>query len=77
VIYYQNEKQQKAAEAAKSRAGSLYADPIVTEISPLPVFYRAEGYHQDYFANNPFAGYCRVVIAPKLGKLGLDEAATF
>jgi len=44
---------------------------VVTEIVPLEVFYRAEDYHQDYFDNNRTAGYCRVVIAPKLNKLKL------
>ena len=28
----------------------------------------AEDYHQDYFDKNPYAGYCRVVIEPKLVK---------
>ena len=44
-------------------------DPIVTEIVPLKEFYPAEEYHQHYFAKNPNAGYCRVVIKPKVAKL--------
>ena len=42
---------------------------IVTEVTPFTNFYPAEGYHQDYFANNPNQPYCQVVIAPKVAKL--------
>ena len=49
------------------------SDPIVTEITKASTFWRAEGYHQNYFANNPDNPYCRVMIPPKLKKLGLDK----
>ncbi|MFP4281967.1 MAG: peptide-methionine (S)-S-oxide reductase MsrA [Opitutales bacterium] len=68
-IYYASEEQKKAAEASKAKAADKFDDPIVTEIEPLGEFYVAEDYHQDYYANNPNAGYCRYVIAPKLRKL--------
>jgi peptide-methionine (S)-S-oxide reductase len=70
VIFYHNEKQQKAAEESKSnidRSG-IFKDRVVTEISPLINFYEAEDYHQDYFANNPGQPYCSFVIAPKIKK---------
>ena len=69
VIFYHNEEQRKAAEAAKIAARKIWEDPIVTEISPLPRFWPAEDYHQDYFRNNPNQGYCSFVIKPKLKKL--------
>jgi len=69
VIFYHNEAQQKAAARAKIAAQALWPDPIVTEISPLTKFYVAEKYHQDYFKNNPNAGYCTFVIKPKVKKL--------
>jgi peptide-methionine (S)-S-oxide reductase len=50
-----------------------FKDPIVTEIKPLTAFYPAEEYHQDYYSQNKQAPYCRVVIAPKLKKLGLGQ----
>ena len=53
---------------AEIRAAKLWDDPIVTEVSPLSAFYVAEDYHQDYFAKNPWAGYCRSVVAPKVAK---------
>ncbi|MGQ0797899.1 MAG: peptide-methionine (S)-S-oxide reductase MsrA [Methanobacteriota archaeon] len=52
-------------EVTKER---LWDDPIVTEVGPLTRFYRAEAYHQDYFRKNPWAGYCRAVVAPKVAK---------
>lgn len=47
---------------------SLWKDPIVTEITPIDTFYDAEDYHQGYFRNNPWAGYCQVIIQPKVAK---------
>lgn len=49
-------------------AEGLWRDPIVTQVEPLETFYPAEDYHQEYFERNPNAGYCRVVIAPKVAK---------
>lgn len=70
VIFYHNEKQKRIAEKSleKTDQSSLWEDPIVTDIEPLDNFYRAENYHQKYFENNPNAGYCNVVIAPKVKK---------
>lgn len=68
VIFYQNERQKAAAEASIAEAQAQFADPIVTELSPAPAFYPAEGYHQHYYDLNPQQGYCQVVIAPKVQK---------
>jgi peptide-methionine (S)-S-oxide reductase len=46
----------------------LWPNPIVTEVTPLVAFYPAEEYHQEYFRRNPYQGYCRAVIAPKVAK---------
>lgn len=69
VIYYHDESQRVAAEKSKAAAGKQFARPIVTEIHALPRFYRAEGYHQDYYRNNPNQPYCRMIIRPKLDEL--------
>ncbi len=69
AIFYVNEAQQRAAARAKIAAQAQFDDPIVTEITPLGKFYEAENYHQDYFKNNPNAGYCTFVIKPKVRKL--------
>lgn len=70
VIFYQDEEQKKLAEKYKEeldRSGA-WDKPIVTEISPLTNFFKAEDYHQDYYQNNPNQGYCAFVIAPKVDK---------
>ena len=70
VIFYANDEQKKAAEAAKERAKKEWGATIVTEISPLKQFYAAEDYHQNYFNLNKNRNpYCSAVIAPKLHKL--------
>ena len=46
----------------------LYPGKLVTQIEPLTVFYEAEAEHHDYFARNPWSGYCQVVVAPKVRK---------
>ena len=74
IILTSTPEEAAAAEASKKKAKALYADPIVTEIKPLTVFYPAEEYHQDYYRNNKDRNpYCQVVIAPKLKKLGLTQ----
>src|SRR3984957_2672306 len=69
IILYRNEKQKLIAEKSKLDAQNDFHHPIVTEIVPLKKFYKAEGYHQQYYDNNSSAGYCQIVIAPKLQKL--------
>ena len=69
VIFYHGEEQHQAALKAKAAAQKDYDDPIVTEISPLEKFWRAEDYHQDYFNQHPGQGYCTFVIKPKITKL--------
>lgn len=67
-IYYENEAQKKAAETSKAEAQKKFGAKIVTEIEPLKKFYKAEEYHQNYFAKNPTQGYCQTVVAPKIEK---------
>ncbi len=69
IILYRDEKQKLLAEKSKLEAQADFHNPIVTEIVPLKKFYKAEDYHQQYYDNNSDAGYCQVVIAPKLEKL--------
>jgi peptide-methionine (S)-S-oxide reductase len=74
VIFYHDEAQRQAAEDSKAAvaAGGTWRDPIVTEISAAGPFYRAEPGHQGYYQQHREQPYCRFVILPKLGKLGLD-----
>ncbi len=69
VIFYTSEEQKIIAEKSKlDLAPQIWENPIVTEITALDVFYKAEEYHQDYYKSNPNQGYCRAVINPKLSK---------
>lgn len=74
VIFYHNDKQKEVAEKSlqKTDKSDLWEDPIVTEIEALTNYSVAENYHQNYYENNPNAGYCQVVIAPKLKKFRKD-----
>jgi len=69
VIYYHDENQKEIAEDVVKKVADYYDKPIVTEISPLDTFYKAEDDHQDYYRNNKEQGYCSYVITPKLSKL--------
>jgi peptide-methionine (S)-S-oxide reductase len=70
AIFYHTDAQKAVAEEkiAALNAGDLWKNPIVTEVTAAGTFYPAENYHQEYFAHNPGAGYCQVVIAPKVAK---------
>ena len=70
AIFTHSPEQKAAAEAVIRRVEEqgLWPNPIVTEVALLDVFYPAENCHQEYYENNPNAGYCRVVIAPKVAK---------
>ena len=68
VIYHHDEEQKQTAEGVVKELAHLFDDPIVTEISPLDIFYEAEDYHQDYYSSNQQQGYCNFVISPKLTK---------
>jgi len=72
AIFYSGDRQKAEAEASRTKAQTLFADPIVTAIEPLSKFYKAEHYHQDYYRNHKDAPYCQIVIKPKLKKLKLE-----
>jgi len=68
AIFYHDEEQQQTAKEVMAEVAEAWDDPLVTELSPVPAFYPAEDYHQDYYENNPAQPYCQVVIRPKLAK---------
>ncbi len=70
VIYYATPEEKSLIDASLAKANAeSWNGKIVTEVSPLPPFYPAEEYHQNYYKKNPSAGYCRAVIKPKIDKL--------
>ena len=70
AIFYHSPEQKEIAEKtiAELNAEGIWDSPIVTEVVPLTEFYLAEDYHQEYYAQNPSQGYCRMVVAPKVAK---------
>jgi peptide-methionine (S)-S-oxide reductase len=69
IYYHTPEQKEKAAYYIKRlNDEKAYPNPVVTEVKPYGVFYKAEDYHQDYYNQNGEAGYCRMVIQPKLEK---------
>ncbi|BDS15510.1 peptide-methionine (S)-S-oxide reductase MsrA [Aureispira anguillae] len=69
IILYHNEEQKAIAEKTIDALKELFPNPIVTELVALEKFYPAELYHQNYYNNNSHAGYCQIVINPKIKKL--------
>jgi peptide-methionine (S)-S-oxide reductase len=70
VIFYNNEEQKQEALSiiAELKNAKVYDNPIVTTLEPFTKFYKAEDYHQNYYANNKNQPYCQMVIQPKLEK---------
>ena len=68
AIFTQSPEQEAAARRVIAEVRPLWRAPIVTEVEPLQRFWPAEPEHQDYYARNPWAGYCRMVVAPKVAR---------
>jgi peptide-methionine (S)-S-oxide reductase len=70
AIFTHDEAQRAAAEKIMKEItdARIWGAPIVTELVPLEAFWPAEPEHHDYFARNPWSGYCRAIIAPKVQK---------
>jgi peptide-methionine (S)-S-oxide reductase len=68
-IFYTNDEQKQEAEDFIAELNSEFDNGIVTTIEPLKDFYVAEEYHHNYFKRNPHAGYCQVIVSPKVAKV--------
>lgn len=69
AMFYADDEQKARFETAIARANELWDGGVVTTLEPLETFYRAEEYHQDFFAKNPGQGYCMAVAVPKVNKV--------
>jgi len=71
VVFHHDDAQKEIARKYKQELdkSGAFPSPIVTEISPLREYYKAEEYHQNYFERNPYQGYCQAVVRPKVEKL--------
>ena len=70
AIFTHNDEQMRVAREVIQEIESegLYPGEVVTQVTPFTNFYPAEDYHQEYFANNPYQGYCMAIVAPKVRK---------
>ena len=68
-MFFASPEQKVLVETSIERAKDIWGNGIVTEVTELGDFYRAEEYHQDFFAKNPNQGYCVAVVAPKVAKV--------
>ena len=71
AVFYHNPEQEKIARQVimEFNDSHVWKKPIVTEVTPYKKFYKAEDYHQQYYANNSRQPYCKMVIEPKIAKL--------
>lgn len=69
AMFYSDDEQRQLFDAARERASDWWEGKLATEIQPLGEFYRAEEYHQDFYAHNPGQGYCLAVTLPKVNKV--------
>jgi peptide-methionine (S)-S-oxide reductase len=70
AIFHRGPDQKRVAEEIMKEITDqkIWDDPIVTQLTPFEAFYKAEDYHQEYYASNANQSYCRIVIAPKVAK---------
>jgi len=68
VILAHNQGQREMAEKIIEEMAPSFDKKMVTEVIPFQIFYKAEAHHQNYYQDNPEAGYCMAVISPKLEK---------
>jgi peptide-methionine (S)-S-oxide reductase len=68
VIYFHTPEQQETAKEVIAEVAEAWPSKVVTQLEPVPAYYRAETYHQEYFPNNPNQGYCAAVVGPKVAK---------
>lgn len=68
AIFFHSPEQQQIGRQVIAEMANVWDAPIVTELNPAGVFYKAEDYHRNYFQNNPMQGYCAFIVAPKVAK---------
>ena len=75
ILTHDEAQHETAGSVIKSlEAEQIWGTPIVTEVVPYVIFYRAEEYHQEYFEKNPNQGYCQAIIAPKVAKFRMSNS---
>jgi peptide-methionine (S)-S-oxide reductase len=68
VIFTTSPAQDTVARTVMAEMAMVWDAPLVTQVLPQETWYKAEDYHQNYFAQHPLQGYCAFVVAPKVSK---------
>lgn len=68
VIFYHSEEQWASAMDLMGEIAGRWSAPLVTELTPAPVFYQAEDYHHNFYKTHSKQSYCSTVVAPKVEK---------
>ncbi len=76
-IYFHEAAQQSVAREVMDEVNAKVGGRLVTELLPLADYSRAEDYHQHYYANHPYQGYCAMVAAPKIEKFRKTFASRY
>lgn len=76
-IYVHDAAQQAVAREVMDEVNAKVDGRLVTELLPLADYSRAEDYHQHYYANHPYQGYCAMVAAPKIEKFRKTFASRY
>jgi len=74
-IYFHDPQQERTAREVMAEANRAHGGRVVTELAPVRNYWRAEAYHQHYYANHPDQGYCAFVVGPKVEKFRKTFAA--
>ena len=68
VIFTTSPSQDAIARKVMAEMAMVWDAPLVTDVLPQQTWFKAEDYHQNYFAQHPLQGYCAFVVAPKVAK---------
>ncbi|MBD8658211.1 peptide-methionine (S)-S-oxide reductase MsrA [Oxalobacteraceae sp. CFBP 13730] len=68
VIFTTSPEQDAVARTVMAEMAMVWDAPLVTQVLPQETWFKAEDYHQNYFAQHPLQGYCAFVVAPKVSK---------
>jgi peptide-methionine (S)-S-oxide reductase len=74
-IYFHTPEQERTAQEVIAEANQAHGGRVVTQLEPVRNYWRAEDYHQHYYANHPDQGYCAFVVGPKVEKFRKTFAA--
>ncbi len=75
ILYHSEEQRQVAEDMILGFAATAWDNAVVTELVPFDTFWPADESQQDFYSTNPSAGYCVVIISPKIQKLRKQFAA--